>query len=198
MTPGPIPGIVEARRRARAAGDPLVDVCFLATVTAERTPEARPLTLRDIGDEGFGVLINRSSPKWADIERSGRAGLLIYWPLVEAQYRVRGTVRIMSDEQVARYWGRKTHESRLLEHFYEEYERQSRPIAAREVLTDGIEALRRRHPIPVQIPVPPGLVGLLLVTNEIETWNGAGPTRLHDRRLHRLEAGGWTERILVP
>lgn len=88
----PIREIRDARDLARQAGEPLADVCYLATV-ADGRPEVRALSLRDITADGFGMLISRTSPKWAQLSQSGRATLLIHWPRVRRQYRVWGLRR---------------------------------------------------------------------------------------------------------
>src|SRR3989442_15828591 len=46
--PDPIAEIAGERERARAAGDPLVDVCILATSDGSSAPGARALVLRDV------------------------------------------------------------------------------------------------------------------------------------------------------
>jgi pyridoxine/pyridoxamine 5'-phosphate oxidase len=89
----PIAMLIADRDRARVAGDPLVDVCYLATVAARPgaapgRAEVRALSLRDITAEGVGILINRTSPKWRQLEASAHATLLIHWPLIGRQYRL--------------------------------------------------------------------------------------------------------------
>jgi hypothetical protein len=89
-TPDPIALVVDDRARARAAGDPLVDLCVLATgggAEAEGPPGVRPIVLRDVGPQGIGLLISRTSPKWAPLS-SGCYELLLLWLTIRRQYRV--------------------------------------------------------------------------------------------------------------
>ncbi|HEV2440688.1 MAG TPA: pyridoxine 5'-phosphate oxidase C-terminal domain-containing protein [bacterium] len=193
----PIQEIVAERERARERGDPLVDVCYLVTVASADRAEARALTLRDVTERGVGVLINRTSPKWRQLSQTETATILIHWPSVRRQYRVWGTSAPMEPERVDAYWRRKNHGSKLLEHYYTDFQPQSGEIASREEFLAGIEALRRRHPDRDAVPAPASLAGVYLVPREIEAWHGS-EERLHDRRRYRRSGAGWESTILVP
>jgi pyridoxamine 5'-phosphate oxidase len=193
----PIQEIVEARGRARAAADPLVDVCYLVTVAAPDRAEARALTLRDITDQGFGVLINRTSPKWRQLSASEAATLLIHWPTVRRQYRIWGRIAPMEESRVAVYWNRKSLGSKLLEHYYTAVAPQSHPVASRSEFLAGIEELQRRYPDRDAVPLPDSLAGLYISPREIEVWHGSAE-RLHDRRRFQRSEDGWTSSTLVP
>jgi pyridoxamine 5'-phosphate oxidase len=195
--PDPVAEIVAAREAARRAGDPCADVCYLLTVGPGGRPEGRALILRDAGARGFGVLISRTSPKWGQLER-GPAALLIHWPLVSRQYRVAGAVAAMEAEESLRLWRMKSHESMLLSHYYAAVRPQSATVASRDAFLRGIEDLRARWPRPDAVPMPESVAGVRLVPREIETWHGAGESRLHDRRLYTRGSAGWTYRTLVP
>jgi pyridoxamine 5'-phosphate oxidase len=208
MTPtdDPIAMIRFERERARSADDPLVDVCYLATVgdvaAAGRAmpaprPEVRALVLRDIADEGVGILINRTSPKWTQLQAASSATLLIHWPLVGRQYRIFGPVREMDEAQKLRHWRQKRHVSRLTEHYYTEFYPQSTPIASHDDYLAGIETLRQRWPDSADVPVPDSLIGMLVVPDEVEVWHSS-PDRLHYRRRFRRAASGWDVEVLVP
>lgn len=197
MTRDPVAEIVDARVQARARRDLQVDVCFLATVTADGRPEARAVSLRDIDERGFGLLLNELSPKWRQLSGPGGCSLLILWSTVRRQYRVRGHVAPMEPERRRVYWERKTLGSRLLEHYYADMHPQSTPIPSRQHLLDGIAALERRYPDKDAVPLPDTLRGVYLIPEEIDAWHGA-EDRLHDRRLFTRTPTGWTSRTLVP
>jgi pyridoxamine 5'-phosphate oxidase len=192
----PIALIVEDRARARAAGDPLADLCVLATAQDAGAPGVRPIVLRDVGPQGIGLLVSQTSPKWAPLS-SGRYELLLLWLTIRRQYRVRGRVAPMPDSLVQTYWDQKVHESRLLDLYYATYGAQSTPVPSRERFLEGIEALRRRHPTPEAVPRPELLRGVYLVPERIEAWRGA-PDRLHDRRRFERNGADWREETLVP
>ena len=195
----PITLVVEDRARARAAGDPFADLCVLATAGHSgdaAAPGVRPIVLRDVGPQGIGLLISRTSPKWEPLS-TGRYELLLLWLTIRRQYRVRGTVASMPDPLVETYWNQKVHESRLLDVYYATYGAQSTAVLSRGRFLEGIEALRRRYPTAEAVPRPELLLGVYLVPDRIEAWRGS-PDRLHDRRRFVREAGGWREETLVP
>lgn len=195
----PIGLVVDDRVRARAAGDPFADLCVLATAGHAQdadAPGVRPIVLRDIGPQGIGLLISRTSPKWEPLS-SGRYELLLLWLTIRRQYRVRGQIAPMPEDLVERYWNQKVHESRLLDVYYATYGAQSTSVPSRERFLEGIETLRRRYPTSETVPRPELLRGVYLIPDRIEAWRGS-PDRLHDRRRFVREGGGWREETLVP
>src|SRR5687767_3879489 len=64
----------------------------LATVTPERDPAIRTVLLKDIDDRGLVFFTHHNSPKGRDLDAHARAGLLFYWPDLERQVRVTGSV----------------------------------------------------------------------------------------------------------
>ncbi|MGH7309486.1 MAG: pyridoxine 5'-phosphate oxidase C-terminal domain-containing protein [Candidatus Rokuibacteriota bacterium] len=188
--------IARERERARAATDPLTDVCVLATAERQGAPGVRALVLRDVGPDGLGLLISATSPKWEPL-RSGRYECLLLWTTIRRQYRVRGGLAPMPEALVERYWRGKVHESRLLDLYYERVQAQSSPVASREAFLAGIEALRREHPTPDAVPRPALLRGVYLMPVQIEAWHGS-PDRLHARQRYTRTPTGWREEVLVP
>ena len=193
----PIDEIVSEREKAREKGDLNANVCFLATVTKEGGGTVRALSLRDIDHRGFGVLINGLSVKWAELQSGRGFELLMYWPTVSRQYRIRGRLTPMDEEDRRRYWDRKTHGSKLLEHYYPTFEPQTTVVLSRERLVTGIEELEKRYPDEARVPLPDSLIGVYVEPDQIETWH-SGEGRLHDRHRFTRTADGWKDEILVP
>jgi pyridoxamine 5'-phosphate oxidase len=194
----PIVEIIAAREEARQRHDPHVDVCFLATVTAEGRPEVRAISLRNIDTKGFGLLLNTTSPKWQQLSASWQGCLHMLWSTVRRQYRVYGRLDPMEPERLRSYWDRKGLGSRLLEHYYEAYHPQSQPIPSRAHLLQGIETLKLRYPDKDAVPIPDTLRGVYLYPTEIDVWHGSPEDRLHDRRLFTRTEAGWSYCTLVP
>jgi pyridoxamine 5'-phosphate oxidase len=198
-TPDPIALVVEDRARARAAGDPFADLCVLATgggAEEPGPPGVRPIVLRDVGPQGIGLLISRTSPKWEPLS-AGCYEVLLLWLTIRRQYRVRGGVAPMPDALVETYWNQKVHASRLLDLYYATYGAQSTTVPSRERFLEGIDTLRQRYPSPEAVPRPELLRGVYLVPERIEAWRGS-PDRLHDRRSFARAGGEWREETLVP
>ena len=198
MTADPIAEIVAMRDEARRLKDVHVDVCFLATVGGRGRPEARPVSLRDIDADGFGMLLNAHSPKWRQIEAGGQCSLTILWSSVGRQYRVYGTLRPMNPARLRFWWERKTLGSRLLEHYYEAYKPQSEPVGSRAEFLEGIAELGRRYPDAASVPPPGGLHGVCLWPAEIDAWHSSPADRLHNRHLFKRSGNNWTSETLVP
>jgi pyridoxamine 5'-phosphate oxidase len=194
----PVAELIADRERARAAADPFTDLCILATAEATGLVGVRTLVLRDTGPDGVGLVVSRTSPKWAPLEH-GRAECLLVWLTIRRQYRLRGRLVPMPEPRLARYWSQKVHESRLLDLYYSRHQGQSTRVASREAFLDGIEGLRREHPTADAVPRPDALGGVYLQPERIEIWRGS-PDRLHDRRLFERsgEDGGWRESVLIP
>ena len=140
----PVAEIIAARTEARQRHDPHVDVCFLATV-ATQGGQMRAVSLRDIDDQGFGLLLNATSPKWQQLSARGSVRCTSCGPRYDAN-------TVCTDDlshgagALAGYWSRKNHGSRLLEYYYDTFHPQSQPIPSRAYLLQGIEELRRRYP----------------------------------------------------
>lgn len=197
MTLNPIDEIVVQREKARESGDLMANVCFLATVTREGGGTVRALSLRDIDHRGFGVLLNGLSVKWAELQSGRGFELLMYWPTVSRQYRIRGRLTPMDEEDRIRYWDRKTHGSKLLEHYYPTFEPQTTVVSSRDRLVSGIDELEKRFPDESSVPLPDSLIGVYVEPDQIETWH-SGEGRLHDRHRYTRAADGWKIEVLVP
>lgn len=194
----PVAEIIVSRQAARQQQDQQVDVCFLATVSGAGRPEVRAVSLRDIDAKGFGMLLNITSPKWQQLSVSGQCSLHMLWSTIRRQYRVYGRLEPMAPDRLRHYWDRKSHASRLLEHYYGTFHAQSQPIPSRAYLLEGMAELKRRFPDKDTVPIPDTLRGVYLYPTEIDVWHGSPADRLHDRRLFTRSENGWSFRTLTP
>ena len=186
----------EEHQRARAAGDPYAEICFLATVSSGGRPAVRSLVLRGIDSHGFTVFLNSSSPKWAELEHQGRCELLLYWSALAKQYRVRGTTEPLEPSVVGRSWAKKPYVAKLYDWLYEEVP-QSQALE-RSLLHRDIERLAQTYPLPDAVPVPPSARGLVVVAAEIERLDLDERLTWHDRRLFTRTDNGWSQQVMVP
>src|SRR5437879_9325707 len=103
-TMDPVAEIIDARQEARQCHDPHVDVCFLGTVTPQGRPEVRAVSLRDIVAQGFGLLLNRTSPKWHQLRAAnGKGSLHMLGSTLRRHYRVYGLLEPMGRERCRQY-----------------------------------------------------------------------------------------------
>src|SRR5262245_54841432 len=67
----PLNDMTTERKGARQRGDPTVEVCMLARVTADGEQEVRAISLREIKARGFELLLQVTSPKWCQLMTNG-------------------------------------------------------------------------------------------------------------------------------
>ena len=178
---------------ARASDPEDYNAMTLSTVDAGGHPDARIVLLRDIDWEGSGFLFytNYESAKGKQLADQPSAALTFFWPALERQLRVRGTVERLSAEESDRYFNSRPRASRIGAWASQ----QSESIADRKAL----EAARAEVEVkfPGDVPRPPHWGGYRLVSDSIEFWQGR-PGRLHDRIRCTRQGELWTQERLQP
>lgn len=158
----------------------------------------RTLVLRDIDAEQFVVFVNNTSEKWRQLQYSDRCEMLVFWPTLMQQYRIRGKWQEIPLSAMKTHWVQKPYDSKLLDHFYAENGSQTSIIPSRAFLLEGIERLKQRYPAAEDIPFPGNAQGLVIDANYMEVWHGSEADRLHHRHRYLLTDTGWSKEILVP
>ena len=160
--------------------------------TKDGKPSARILLLRNFSENGFVYYTNYNSRKGSEIAVNPQCALLFFWPELERQIRIEGTVQKQTAEESDKYFNSRPRESKLGAWTSE----QSKVIANRNVLNEKYEALSKQYP-DEHVPRPPYWGGYLLKPVSIEFWQGR-PNRLHDRILYTLENNKWKIERLSP
>jgi pyridoxamine 5'-phosphate oxidase len=195
----PVDQIVADRAAARQSSDPNADVCFLATTDANGQAHVRTLVLREIVDNRFGVYMNRSSPKWKQLQKNNDYELLLFYPTIPRQYRLSGTVQEIEPAVLVSNWHQRPAASKYLDYFYRDVLPQSASIESRQALLNGIDSLKSQYPDPDELLPPDLATGLDLVITTIDRLDiSSDPDRVHDRSHYSLNRGDWVEQILVP
>ncbi|MBL4866610.1 MAG: pyridoxamine 5'-phosphate oxidase family protein [Pseudomonadales bacterium] len=184
--------------KSKSLQDPNAQFCFLATATNNQGASLRTLVLREVKDDKFLIFINSTSPKWHELESSEHCELLVFWPTLMQQYRIRGRYNPVPEEFMRACWNDKPYASKLIDHFYFRHQGQSSTIPSREVLTQAIEELKLKYPKNAEVPFVPSAKGVEVVPTSIEVWIGVDEDRLHDRALYTKSGSGWDKKILVP
>jgi pyridoxamine 5'-phosphate oxidase len=165
----------------------------LATADKQGNPSARIVLLKGADERGFIFFTNYDSRKGRELTENPKASLVFFWPELERQVCVAGTVSKISREESVQYFNIRPKGSRLAAWVSS----QSEAIADRTVLEEKLAELTARHP-GEEIPLPPYWGGYCVAPHRIEFWQGR-PNRLHDRFRYSKEAGkSWIIERLSP
>jgi len=193
----PLSLIRSDRTDARRLDDPNADICFLALADEDGNASVRTLVLRNIQENRFRIFINRTSPKWQSLANHSSYELLLWYPSMQRQYRVSGSIQRVDEEIIRANWHRRPVAGKYLDYVYEELGPQSSAIESRAILIQTVNQIKetlRDHE-----PQPPGTVaGIDLVADRIERLDLNREERLHDRQLFTLKNGTWTSTVLIP
>jgi pyridoxamine 5'-phosphate oxidase len=193
LDPDPLGQFTKWFQHALAANLPEANAMTLATSDKQGNPSARIMLLKDVDERGFIFFSNYESRKGRELEMNPNAALLFYWPELERQIRIAGTVaRIARDESV-NYFNTRPKGSRLAALV----SNQSEPIPDRGLLEKRMAALFAKYP-GEEVPTPPAWGGYCLTPHRLEFWQGR-PSRLHDRFEYlRLLDNSWQIDRLAP
>ena len=190
MNENPLLLFNEDRAAARAAVDPMAELCVMATVNAEGHPQARTLVLRSV-DDSLILYLNATSPKWSEIEAS--VAIQTCWPSTGVQYRMRVATSLLPQKRVAERWQYRPEPPKQLDWLYQHWS-QSSDIGSRAALLEALEQAKPSMPG----AMPDTAKGIVLHPVEIERLNLNHESGVHDRRRYRKIDTLWHHTTLVP
>ena len=162
----------------------------LATSSANGEPSARIVLLKGVSDRGFIFYSNYSSDKGRNLAENPRATLLFFWPELERQVRIVGSVVQIEEESSDTYFKSRPYESQIGAWTSQ----QSAVIETREELEQRFASMKDQYP-EGNVPRPEWWGGYVVIPEQMEFWQGR-PNRLHDRiRYRRLDAQWIIERL---
>ncbi|CAN1349100.1 Pyridoxine/pyridoxamine 5'-phosphate oxidase 1, chloroplastic [Linum perenne] len=154
----------------------------LSTVGKEGKPSSRMVLLKGFDHDGFVWYTNYESKKAHDLSENPRASLLFYWPGLNRQVRVEGSVQKVSEEESTQYYHSRPRGSQM----GAIVSKQSSVIPRREVLYQEYEELQKKFSDGSVIPKPVNWGGYRLKPELFEFWQGQ-QSRLHDRLQYTPE-----------
>lgn len=170
----------------------MANAMTLATVSKDRKPHARIVLLKDYGPKGLTFFTNYRSAKGKEIASNAHATLVFYWPSLERQIRIEGTLKKTPAKVSDQYFHSRPHNYQLGAWVSE----QSREIEDRRELEARYEFLKKKYK-DKKVPRPAYWGGYNLTPVSFEFWHGKA-NRLHDRLLYTKKAGKWNAVWLQP
>lgn len=164
----------------------------LATVSKDGTPNSRVVLLKGVGERTIRFFTNYNSRKGKDLAITPFAAVSFWWPELERQVRIKGSIKKISREESENYF-----KSRPRGHKLGAWaSSQSSEVVNRKKLKEEYEKVSKRFDN-TTIPVPEYWGGIDIFVGEIEFWQGR-PSRLHDRILFTFEQDEWDYKRLQP
>ena len=162
----------------------------VATVDADNKPSSRIVLIKQYDARGFTWYTNYDSQKGRQLAANPHAALLFFWPELERQVRIEGTVERTSALESDTYFHSRPVKSRLSAIA----SNQSAPVATRADMEQHYAEVEQRYG--EAPPRPDNWGGFRLIPARIEFWQGRR-SRFHDRIVYTRQAdGSWkTERL---
>ena len=163
----------------------------LSTINSSGAPRVRFVLCKGVTESGLRFFTNLQSEKAMDIKNDNRVAAAFYWPNLERQVRIEGTVSLISDEEADAYFATRDRLSQLGAWASQ----QSRPIASRRELEAAVQDVSTRFE--EDIPRPPHWSGFHLHATVWEFWQEK-PGRIHDRWILKKAEDEWLTWRLQP
>ncbi len=163
----------------------------VSTVGANGQPSSRVVLLRGLDEQGLVFFSNHHSRKGQELAGNNKACINFWWPNLERQVRIEGTIQPVSQTESDAYFYSRPYESQLASAASPQSQ-----IITREELEQRIARLREQFPNGgLQRPQHWG--GYRLAPNYFEFWQGRA-ARTHDRIVYALEDAIWKMSRIAP
>ena len=165
---------------------------ILSTSTKKGKPSARVVLLKGIDPEGFVFYTNYESRKANEITENSFASMTFFWPKMERQIRIEGSVKKVSTVESDEYFSSRPRGSQAGAWVSP----QSKIIPGRDALDVSHDWFLKEN-ASKEITRPPFWGGYRIYPAVIEFWQGH-TNRLHDRILYTFENEEWKIERLAP
>jgi pyridoxamine 5'-phosphate oxidase len=179
---------------AQTATDDRAAAMTIATATPDGRPSARVVLLRGFDERGIVFYTNYDSRKAEELEANPHAAALFYWPQLDRQVRVEGSVKRVGREESETYFANRPRGHRIGAWASP----QSAPIPDRPFLQSLFDDAESRFADPNEaVPLPPFWGGYRLTPEVFEFWVNRAD-RLHDRIRYTPASADWVIERLAP
>lgn len=162
-----------------------VNAMTLSTADLAGHVTNRIVLLKQFDETGFTFFTNYMSHKGQQLAANPHAALCFFWPHLERQIRIAGTVSRVPSEVSDQYFASRPRDSQLGALI----STQSSPLADRSTMETAFQRYQKEFE-GQPIPRPDHWGGYLLTPTEIEFWQGR-PSRLHDRIRYQNQNDQW-------
>lgn len=163
--------------------DPMRDAVYLSTVDSLNQPDARIVLLKSFDEVGFYFCTNYNSAKGLELKNNPQACLVLYWPSLERQIRIKGKCLKTTRDFSENYFKGRPRGAKLSSWASE----QSQQVKDRHYLEERFKSFEHQY-LDQEVPCPPHWGGYCLKPNYFEFWQGR-KDRLHDRFCYQAETG---------
>lgn len=163
----------------------------LATVGTDGRPSSRIVLLKGIEDGHLVFYTNYDSRKGRQINENPHVAITFFWPELERQVRVEGSISKVAGEVSDAYFASRPYQSRIGAWASE----QSQVLDGKATLV--ARAAKYSAMYLYNVPRPPDWGGYAVTPERVEFWQGR-PSRLHDRVVYLPAEGGWERVRLYP
>ena len=164
----------------------------LTTVDAMGRPSSRMVLIRKLDQRGVVFYSNYTSKKSLDINENPNVAVNFFWPWLERQVRVEGTVVRLPEAESDAYFKSRPRESQIGAWA----STQSEEMTSRDQLEKRAEEFALRFE-GQEVPRPEFWGGFIIQPNMFEFWQGRA-SRLHDRIKYEPFENRWKFKRLFP
>jgi pyridoxamine 5'-phosphate oxidase len=166
----------------------------LSTISTEGFPNSRVVLMKDIKSDGLSFFTNYKSHKGQEMEFNPKVSILFFWPELQRQIRMLGTVEKLSVEESTEYFQSRPTGSQIGAWSSP----QSQIIVNREFLEEQVSHYEQKFNGLEVLPKPEFWGGFLFKPTQFEFWQGRS-SRLHDRIVYNyIDGGSWSLIRLAP
>ncbi len=163
----------------------------ISTVGENGRPSSRVVLLKEVRCGNLVFFTNYHSHKGRDLEVNPVIAVNFFWPELERQVRIEGTVEKLAPELSDEYFQSRPYTSRVGAWA----SNQSEILSSKQALIAKATLIAAKHPL--NVPRPPHWGGFVIKPDLVEFWQGR-PSRLHDRIRYQLDNGNWQLDRLSP
>jgi len=162
---------------------------ILSTSNTENKPSSRVVLLKGYSDKGFVFFTNYKSRKGEEIAQNSNVSLLFFWPQLDRQVRIEGTIKKTSAKESDEYFKTRPLESQA-----------AAVVSEQSSIVDDWNKFHESFQNKIQnksFERPKQWGGYCVIPNRFEFWQGRS-SRLHDRFQFVFENKKWRIERLYP